>query len=71
MNALEKTKYMTEVTEYLETKKVYSIFEDLYRSLSIEQPEDPLKFMINRLKTTRREVIRKTHLCHRLSGVQH
>ena len=61
MNTLEKSKYMTQVTEYMETKKVYTIFEDLYRYLAIEQPLDPLSSLIRRLKTTRRCLTRKTY----------
>lgn len=69
MNTIEKSKYMAEVTEYLETKRVHSVFEDMYRALAIEQPTDPISYLIKRLKTTRRFVTRKTYFCNRSSGV--
>lgn len=71
MNTLEKSKYMTQVTEYMETKKVYTIFEDLYRYLAIEQPLDPLSSLIHRLKTTRRFLTRKTYFRDRSSRLLH
>ena len=63
MNTIEKSKYMRDVTEYLETKKVYSVFEDMYRALAIEQPSDPISYLIKRIKTTRRFLTRKTYFC--------
>lgn len=71
MNSLEKSKYMMEVAEFLERKRVYAVFEDLYRSLAIEQPADPIAFLIKRLKTTRRFFIRETDLRDRTPRLQH
>lgn len=69
MNAIEKSKYMAEVVEYMEQKRVYSIFEDMYRALAVEQPNDPLAFLIKRLRTTRRGIRRKTGVCGRSAGL--
>ena len=36
--------------EYIEEQGLYEIFEDMMRSLIINKPQDPLKFLIDRLE---------------------
>lgn len=65
MNTAEKTEYLNSLTKYMEEHKVYAIFEDLYKGLAISQPSDPMKFLVERLKSNRRCLMRKTYFRHR------
>ena len=65
MNTAEKSEYLNSLTKYMEENKVYAIFEDLYKGLAINQPTDAIKFLIERLKSNRRCLMRKTYFRHR------
>ena len=36
--------------EYIEEQGLYEIFEDMMRSLIVNKPEDPVKFLIDKLE---------------------
>ena len=36
--------------EYIEEQGLYEIFEDMMRSLIINKPDDPVKFLIDKLE---------------------
>ena len=50
MNNIEKTDYSNKIIEYSEEKRLFSIFEELYKLLAIEQPDNPIDFMLNILR---------------------
>ncbi|CAK72954.1 unnamed protein product (macronuclear) [Paramecium tetraurelia] len=50
MDQANKLQYQQQVEKYLERNKVYSIFEDLLKSLIIKKPDDPIQFLINKLQ---------------------
>ena len=45
----KKLEYQRELEEYLEDQKVYDIFEDMMKSLIMQKPEDPVKFLLDKL----------------------
>lgn len=47
----KKLEYQRELEEYLEDQKVYDIFEDMMKSLIMQKPEDPIKFLLDKLTT--------------------
>ncbi len=49
MDKKAKLEYQREVEKYLESKKVYEVFEDLMKSLIINKPEDPINYLIQKL----------------------
>jgi len=49
MDKKQKLEYQREIEKYLESKKVYEVFEDLMKSLIISKPEDPINYMIQKL----------------------
>ena len=51
MNKVQKIDYVKEVSNGLEQKSVFEIFERLTRELIVHQPENPIDFLIDRLKT--------------------
>ena len=61
MNTNEKTVYLNSIVKYMDEQKVYAVFADLYKALSIEQPAHPLEFLIERLKGKHRSLIRETY----------
>ena len=36
--------------EYIEEQGLYEVFEDMMRSLIVNKPEDPVKFLIDKLE---------------------
>lgn len=50
MNRAEKTTYVQELEKELETKRVYELMERLTRELIVHQPDNPIDFLIDRLK---------------------
>lgn len=50
MNSSEKTEYVKNISIYMEKNKIYSIFENLYKSLIMEKPKKPLQFLIEKIK---------------------
>lgn len=50
MDKATKLKYQRDVEKYLESKKVYELFEDLLKNLIIHKPLDPLDYLIHKLE---------------------
>lgn len=57
MDKKQKLDYQREIEKYLESKKVYELFEDLMKSLVIAKPEDPINYMIQKLSEPERMLI--------------
>ena len=55
MDKKQKLEYQREIEKYLESKKVYEVFEDLMKSLIISKPEDPINYMIQKLSEPERK----------------
>jgi hypothetical protein len=47
----KKLDFQRQLEEYLETQKVYDIFEDMMKSLIMNKPKDPLSFLVKKLTT--------------------
>ena len=62
MNNIEKTDYSNKIIEYSEEKRLFSIFEELYKLLAIEQPDNPIDFMLNILRNGFRFLKRKKNI---------
>ena len=56
MDKKQKLDYQREIEKYLESKKVYELFEDLMKSLVISKPEDPIDFIIQKLSEPERTI---------------
>ena len=54
MDKTQKLEYQREVEKYLESNKVYELFEDLMKNVIINKPEDPVGYMIQRLSEPER-----------------
>lgn len=50
MNKVQKIDYIKKVSKNLEENHVFEIFERLTRELIVHQPENPLDFLIEKLK---------------------
>ena len=50
MNKVQKIDYVKEVSDHLEKNSVFEIFERMTRELIVNQPENPIDFLINSLK---------------------
>ena len=50
MNKVQKIDYVKEVSNQLEQNSVFEIFERLTRELIVNQPENPIEFLIDKLK---------------------
>ena len=50
MNKTEKTQYIVDLEKELEKKHVYELMERLTRELIVNQPSNPIDFLIDRLK---------------------
>ena len=50
MDRTEKLEYEKGVEQYLDDNKVYDLFEKLFKELIINKPEDPIDYLIERLK---------------------
>lgn len=50
MNKVQKIDYVKKVSNHLEEKNVFEIFEKLTRELIVHQPKNPIDFLIDRLK---------------------
>ena len=46
----ENTQLMEACTDYVEQHKVFNMFEDLMQQLVINKPDDPVTFLIDKLK---------------------
>lgn len=50
MNKAEKTQYVQGLEKELQSKHMYELMERLMRDLIVHQPEDPVDFLIDRLR---------------------
>ena len=46
----KKIDFQRSCEEYIEEQGMYEIFEDMMRSLIINKPEDPVKYLIDKLE---------------------
>ena len=51
MDKLQKFDYMQTIESYLEQKQVYEMFEDLLKQLVVNKPDNPLDFLMDKLKS--------------------
>jgi adenylate kinase len=56
MDRTEKLQYEKGIEQYFDDHKVYDLFEKLFKELIINKPDDPIDYLIERLK--RKEVKR-------------
>lgn len=71
MNTTEKAVYVQHLNTYMETNKVYQIFEDLYKNLIMDQPSEPLRYLIDKLKTGGSKLTRETNIHSRTTRLEH
>lgn len=69
MNTNEKALYVQQLNTYMESNKVYQLFEDLYKGLIIDQPSEPLRYLIDKLKTGGSKLTRETYFHSRAAGL--
>ena len=50
MDRTEKLEYEKRIEQYFDDHKVYDLFEKLFKELIINKPEDPINYLIERLK---------------------
>ena len=50
MNKSQKLEYQQQLEKYMEEHQVYDLLEGLMQSLLKEKPEDPIDFLMSRLK---------------------
>ena len=53
MDKASQTIYAQNLQKYIEEKQVHDIFNELLRKLTLNQPENPLDFLINAINTRR------------------
>ena len=53
MDRVQKLEYEKSMEDYFHEHKVYDLMEKLFEELIISKPEDPIDFLINRLKRKR------------------
>lgn len=70
MNSEEKTEYVKKISLYMEKNKIYSIFENLYKSLMMEKPSNPISFLIEKIKFKSSNLKRKTNIYSRPSWIK-
>lgn len=46
----EKLEYQEELEKYMEDNDVYEIFESLMKKLIVDQPEDPVPYLLDFLQ---------------------
>lgn len=51
MDRTEKLQFQQAIENYFEEKRVYTLFEKLLKELVINQPSDPIDYLVKRLKT--------------------
>lgn len=44
-----KLEYQRELEDYMETNKIYDVFESMMKELIIDLPKDPVKFLLDKL----------------------
>lgn len=50
MDPNQRKQDQNEIEAYLESKKVYHLFDDLLKSLCINKPKNPIDFLIQKLE---------------------
>ena len=50
MNKEQKFDYMDSIEKYFEDNRVYELFEDLLKQLIVSRPDNPLQFMLQKIK---------------------
>ena len=45
----KKIEHQRACEEYIEDHKLYEVFEDMMKSLIVHKPEDPVKFLIEKI----------------------
>ena len=50
MDRVQKLEYEKSMEDYFHDKKVYDLIERLFEELIINKPENPIDYLINRLK---------------------
>jgi adenylate kinase len=51
MDRAEKLQFQQGIENYFEEKRVYDLFEKLLKELIINKPQDPIDYLIKRIKT--------------------
>ena len=49
MDRTEKLEYEKGIEQYFDEKKVYDLFEKLFKELIVNRPENPIDYLITRL----------------------
>ena len=50
MDKLQKFDYMQSIESYLDDNQVYELFEELLKQLVVSRPENPLPFLLQKIK---------------------
>ena len=50
MDRAEKLQFQQKIEEYFEEKKVYELFEKLFKELIVNKPDNPVEYLIQRMK---------------------
>lgn len=50
MDQIKTYEEEVKIEEYFEEKRLYELFKTLFKSLIIQRPEDPLEFLMQKLK---------------------
>lgn len=61
MNTIEKAKYVQNLNDYMEKKRVYPVLEDLYKQLLLDKPENPIQYLIKHLQEGGSKLSRETY----------
>jgi len=54
MDAAQRKRDQHEIEKYLESKRVYQLLEELMKSICINQPKNPIDFLIQKLEEPER-----------------
>ena len=55
MDKTQKLLYQRDIEKYLESRKVYELFQELMKNLVINKPDDPIEYIIEKLSTPQRK----------------
>ena len=50
MDKMQKFDYMQSIETYLEENQVYEMFEDLLKQIIVARPDNPLEFLVQKIK---------------------
>ena len=50
MDKMQKFDYMQSIEHYLDEHQVYEMFEDYLKQLIVQRPENPLQFLLQKIK---------------------